>query len=203
MKPHNHQQTIGTTSSHSNRPSSTFQSPLNNQNNQIQLLQLNREDRPSQNEVSSQLQTNRTMGIQDFQLPQKQAIIQKSNNIKSYLRLKPNKNVSFLPIDIYNNQTIVCDRSVYKFDFIFDQSTEQVRYYLTQKKIYQIVGKDVTEKFIEGYNGTIFAYGSTGSGKTYTMFGNSNGLVPSVVDQIFSKLHSSHKLSCSMLQIYK
>jgi hypothetical protein len=50
------------------------------------------------------------------------------------------------------------------------------------------VCKEVTNKFIEGYNGTIFAYGSTGSGKTYTMFGNDDGLVPSVVSEIFSKL---------------
>ena len=34
---------------------------------------------------------------------------------------------------------------------------------------------------MEGYNGTVFAYGSTGSGKTFTMFGSNDGLVPSVV----------------------
>jgi type II secretory ATPase GspE/PulE/Tfp pilus assembly ATPase PilB-like protein len=44
------------------------------------------------------------------------------------------------------------------------------------------VGKEVTSNFLEGYNGTIFAYGNTGSGKTYTMFGNDDGVVPSVVD---------------------
>lgn len=61
------------------------------------------------------------------------------------------------------------------------------------------MGKEVTDKFIEGYNGTIFAYGSTGSGKTYTMFGQDDGLVPKVVDEIFSRLNSTHRLSCSML----
>jgi hypothetical protein len=61
----------------------------------------------------------------------------------------------------------------------------------------------VTDKFIEGYSGTIFAYGSTGSGKTFTMFGNDDGLVPSVVEEDFSKLSMTHKLSCSMLEIYK
>ncbi len=40
--------------------------------------------------------------------------------------MKPNRNVSFLPFQIYNNQTIVCDRSVYKFDFIFESETQQV-----------------------------------------------------------------------------
>lgn len=75
---------------------------------------------------------------------------------------------------MYNNQTIICDRSVYKFDYIFEPDT-------LQNKIYEVAGKEVTHRFIEGYNGTIFAYGSTGSGKTYTMFGNDDGLVPSVV----------------------
>ncbi len=61
----------------------------------------------------------------------------------------------------------------------------------------------MTDKFIEGYNGTIFAYGSTGSGKTFTMFGHDDGLVPSVVAEIFSKIGDSDRLSCSMIEIYK
>jgi Cdc6-like AAA superfamily ATPase len=65
------------------------------------------------------------------------------------------------------------------------------------------LGKEVTNQFLEGYNGTIFAYGSTGSGKTFTMFGNDDGLVPCVVEEIFSKLDSNSKLSCSMIEIYK
>jgi kinesin family member 5 len=40
-----------------------------------------------------------------------------------------------------------------------------------QNLIYQDVGKDMVEEVLNGYNGTIFAYGPTGSGKTYTMFG--------------------------------
>jgi len=32
------------------------------------------------------------------------------------------------------------------------------------------------DNIINGYNATVFAYGMTGSGKTYTMFGNMNTL---------------------------
>lgn len=46
-----------------------------------------------------------------------------------------------MPFDIYNNQTIICDRSVYKFDFIFQTDT-------LQNKVYEIVGKEVTAKFM-------------------------------------------------------
>lgn len=31
-----------------------------------------------------------------------------------------------MPFGIYNNQTIICDRSVYKFDYIFEAETPQV-----------------------------------------------------------------------------
>lgn len=31
-----------------------------------------------------------------------------------------------MPLEIYNNQTIICDRAVYKFDFIFEPLTPQV-----------------------------------------------------------------------------
>lgn len=72
-----------------------------------------------------------------------------------------------------------------------------------QAKVYEIVGKEVTSQFLEGYNGTIFAYGSTGSGKTFTMFGQNDGIVPCVVEEIFSKLDGNSKLSCSMIEIYK
>ncbi len=66
-----------------------------------------------------------------------------------------------------------------------------------------MVGKEVTQQFLEGYNGTIFAYGSTGSGKTYTMFGAENGLVPSVVEAVFGGMGEGWQLGCSMVEIYR
>lgn len=42
---------------------------------------------------------------------------------------------------------------------------------------------------MEGFNGTIFAYGQTGAGKTYTMSGEPQykfrGVIPHVLSQIF------------------
>ena len=58
-------------------------------------------------------------------------------------------------------------------------------------------------KFLEGFNATIFAYGSTGSGKTFTMFGDNDGIVPSVVEEVFTNLQPHSTLACSMLEIYK
>ena len=50
------------------------------------------------------------------------------------------------------------------------------------------------DNLLSGYNATIFAYGMTGAGKTYTMFGNMNsygvvknkpGLVMYIVEDSF------------------
>ena len=38
--------------------------------------------------------------------------------------------------------------------------------------VYTDVGKETVKEVLTGYNGTILAYGPTGSGKTHSMFGN-------------------------------
>lgn len=65
----------------------------------------------------------------------------KGSNIKSYLRIKPNKNTTFKPMEIYNNQTIICDRSVYKFDFIFEPETPQVHRTPFRRRFTKLWGK--------------------------------------------------------------
>ncbi|MCL7041267.1 hypothetical protein MKW94_015911 [Papaver nudicaule] len=50
----------------------------------------------------------------------------------------------------------------YKFDEVFTDSA-------SQRRVYEVVAKPVVESVINGYNGTIMAYGQTGTGKTYTM----------------------------------
>ena len=38
----------------------------------------------------------------------------------------------------------------------------------TQSEVFEAVGKPLVATILEGYNGTIFAYGQTSSGKTHT-----------------------------------
>jgi len=41
----------------------------------------------------------------------------------------------------------------------------------TQAETYEAVGREVVDDVLEGFNGTILAYGQTGTGKTYTIYG--------------------------------
>ncbi|XP_015581130.1 kinesin-like protein KIN-UC isoform X4 [Ricinus communis] len=50
----------------------------------------------------------------------------------------------------------------YRFDDIFTESA-------SQKRVYEAVAKPVVESVLNGYNGTVMAYGQTGTGKTYTV----------------------------------
>ena len=70
----------------------------------------------------------------------------------------------------------------YRFDGLLQQNS-------TQDDVYASV-LDVVNASVQGYNATIFAYGSTGTGKTYTMNGNKNapGIIPRAIDEIFRSI---------------
>lgn len=52
----------------------------------------------------------------------------------------------------------------YAFDYAFDKDTGQL-------DIFKHTTKFLVEGILHGYNATVFAYGATGAGKTYTMVG--------------------------------
>ncbi|XP_054621042.1 kinesin-1 heavy chain-like [Dunckerocampus dactyliophorus] len=76
----------------------------------------------------------------------------------------------------------------YYFDHVFQSGTTQVQFY---NAVAQKIVKDV----LGGYNGTIFAYGQTSSGKTHTMEGKLHdpdmmGIIPRIVEDIFNYIYS-------------
>ncbi|KAG4150452.1 hypothetical protein ERO13_D04G004800v2 [Gossypium hirsutum] len=50
----------------------------------------------------------------------------------------------------------------YRFDEVFTETA-------SQKRVYEVVAKPVVESVLNGYNGTVMAYGQTGTGKTFTL----------------------------------
>jgi hypothetical protein len=68
----------------------------------------------------------------------------------------------------------------------------------------------IVESVLKGYNGTIFAYGQTGCGKTHTMSGTpeNKGIIPKAFDHIFGCIDDAEDnkkflVRCSYLEIYK
>mgnify|MGYP000889144090 FL=1 len=51
------------------------------------------------------------------------------------------------------------------FDYVFGETA-------SNKEVFTRTIKPLTEHFANGYNSTVFAYGITGAGKSYTMFGD-------------------------------
>ena len=94
---------------------------------------------------------------------------------------------------------------VFTFDKIFDENIEQD--VLFEKTARAIVGN-----VLEGYNGTIFAYGQTGTGKTHTMEGlmmpkNLRGVMSRCFEAVYDSIEG-HKdaqflIRASYLEIYK
>lgn len=94
------------------------------------------------------------------------------------------------------------DTKIYTFDSVYDCDS-------SQEDIYADVCHPLVESVLNGFNGTIFAYGQTGTGKTYTMEGvdGDPGVIPRSFVHIFSHiLRSSHKqflVRSSYLEIYQ
>lgn len=62
-----------------------------------------------------------------------------------------------------------------------------------QLDVYNQTARPIVSKVLEGYNGTIFAYGQTGTGKTFTMEGvrrvpEMNGIIPNSFAHIFGHI---------------
>ncbi|KAK5815429.1 P-loop containing nucleoside triphosphate hydrolase protein [Linnemannia elongata] len=74
--------------------------------------------------------------------------------------------------------------------------------------IYNTSVKNLVQSAMEGYNGTVFAYGQTSSGKTYTMSGNETqpGITPRAVEDVFKYIRENSDreflLRVSYLEIY-
>ncbi|WBY57116.1 kinesin-X4 [Plasmodium yoelii yoelii] len=147
-----------------------------------------------------------------------------NENIKVFLRIKPNvENFSKLKDDecaiykVKNNQLLLFENKksyndmseiitkTFNFNHIFDVHNNQ-------NDIFQLIGKNLINNFINGYNSSILAYGNTNSGKTYTLYGDrtnsesieNNGLIYYSLNYFF-QLQNTNKnmeISISVVEIY-
>uniref|UniRef100_A0A8B9KVY7 Kinesin-like protein n=1 Tax=Astyanax mexicanus TaxID=7994 RepID=A0A8B9KVY7_ASTMX len=112
-------------------------------------------------------------------------------NIKVLCRFRPLnqseivRGDKFLPV-FQENDTVILGGKSFAFDRVFPTNT-------TQEQVYNSCAKQIVTDVLGGYNGTIFAYGQTSSGKTHTMEGklhdpNNMGIIPRIADDIFNHI---------------
>lgn len=102
-----------------------------------------------------------------------------------------------------NSIAIVPHQKSFQFDYVFDADS-------TQDQVFKSVASNFVDRFIDGYNVTILAYGQTSSGKTYTMgtaiddhLGSNpeqEGIIPRAMSALFQRLEDIKKESCTDLK---
>jgi len=140
------------------------------------------------------------------------------SQIRVVIRTRPtqvfaSKNISISSIDNKINITIprnenkgIINNQKENWSFQFDKILHNV----AQEEVFEYV-KTVISNATLGFNGTVFAYGPTGSGKTFTMSGSSTnfnyrGIIPRAITRLFQELGGKvdyeSKVSISYLEIY-
>lgn len=140
-----------------------------------------------------------------------------SNKVKVHVRVRPTNNFATDMIGIgRDDRTIsihrtpsatVIDNKVNDWIFHFDG----VHYNVNQEEIFEGIGKDVVDRTLDGYNGTIMCYGQTGAGKTHTMTGftesyQNRGVIPRTLQYLYQEINARQDYSFSIriayLEIY-
>uniref|UniRef100_A0A3P9I6S2 Kinesin-like protein n=2 Tax=Oryzias latipes TaxID=8090 RepID=A0A3P9I6S2_ORYLA len=97
-------------------------------------------------------------------------------------------------------------QKTFTFDAVYDGNSKQ-------RDLYDESVRPLIDSVLAGFNGTIFAYGQTGTGKTYTMQGawldpEKRGVIPNAFDHIFTHISRSQSdkqylVRASYLEIYR
>jgi len=87
----------------------------------------------------------------------------------------------------------------FTFDVIFPTNTNQ-------KQVFDIMGKSVVDNVMNGFNSTLFAYGQTGAGKTFTLVGKLDtpelfGVIPRAGQYLFECLESNKELQSFVVKM--
>ncbi|VDP14865.1 unnamed protein product, partial [Onchocerca flexuosa] len=117
-------------------------------------------------------------------------------------------------VDIQTNRGVIELRNpkvpnepskVFTFDSVYDPRSKQL-------DLYDETFRHLVDSVLEGFNGTIFAYGQTGTGKTFTMEGvhddpELRGVIPNAYHHIFQHIAQSRNqqylVRASYLEIYQ
>jgi len=137
------------------RPSKFFKSRNNGVENVIE------EETETTEEVAEDQDKDETITASDFSTPNN-TIRSNETNLKVAVRVRPLLAMEENVVDIDGSQVVVAAKKPFNYDQIF--GPEQ-----NQEVVYKELVHNSVERLLEGFNTTVFTYGQTGTGKTYTM----------------------------------
>lgn len=84
----------------------------------------------------------------------------------------------------------------YEFDHVFSEEA-------TNREVYEKTARKLIPKVLDGMNCTIFAYGATGAGKTYSIMGNAQdpGMMPLSMIDLFDAISCSEDPSSYVVKV--
>nr|XP_023884430.1 kinesin-like protein KIN-7G isoform X2 [Quercus suber] len=100
---------------------------------------------------------------------------------------------------IYRSNLSVSERSMYPTAYTFDRVFRSDCF---TRQVYEEAAKEVALVVVSGINASIFAYGQTSSGKTYTMSGITEYAVADIYDYIEKHKEREFLLKFSAMEIY-
>ncbi|XP_016769515.1 kinesin-like protein KIF6 isoform X2 [Apis mellifera] len=148
------------------------------------------------------------------------------NAIKVYARLKPEKDkknildyeILYRPRKNLEEDFLILVSPIQKCKDYLDNRPESWNFSFyrifeessTQDEIFENVARPVIERALDGYNGTIFAYGQTASGKTHTITGSlendGRGIIPRSLQFLFDAIgkrpENVYSIEVAYLEIY-
>lgn len=142
-----------------------------------------------------------------------------NGRVKVYARIRPTARFAQDMIELLpdgKSLNIHCKKDLrrgYINNQILDWSfhLDRVLHNASQSDVYKECAADIVSKGLNGYNGTILAYGQTGAGKTFTMTGSTEkfqhrGIIPRAIQQVYREIRErpehSVTVRISYLEIY-
>uniref|UniRef100_H3G803 Kinesin-like protein n=1 Tax=Phytophthora ramorum TaxID=164328 RepID=H3G803_PHYRM len=112
-------------------------------------------------------------------------------------------------------QTIITDpetnvEKVFTFDYSYNSfAPPSEPEHASQQTVWEDIGVKVLEHAWNGFNVSLFAYGQTGAGKSFSMvgYGSDKGIIPKASEVIFQRIDENatgvtFKVEASMMEIY-
>ena len=117
------------------------------------------------------------------------------------LTIQNQNTLSIENLDVKQMKAKTVKEQQYTYDLVFNKNSSQA-------EVYENTTKILLNSILNGFNATVFAYGATGSGKTYTMLGTGEqpGIMPRAITDLFNYVRGhgdkEYKIKFSYLEIY-